>query len=86
MVITDETQDPNAYVAPTAKYIVLFYDNQGKLASQTDLSSSFDANTSVMNMASDKDGNLVILAQSFDQVTYESAFMLFSFDTEGKQL
>ena len=86
MVITDETQDPNAYVAPTAKYIVLFYDNQGKLASQTDLSSSFDANTSVMNMASDKDGNLVILAQTFDQVTYESAFMLFSFDTEGKQL
>lgn len=86
MIATDETQDPNAPVAPTAKYIVLFYDNQGKLVSQTDLSSSFDANTSVMNMASDKDGNLVILAQTFDQATYESAFMLFSFDTEGKQL
>jgi len=86
MVITDETQDPNVNVAPTAKYIVLFYDNQGKLTSQADLSSSFDANTSVMNMASDKDGNLVILAQSFDQVTYESAFMLFSFDTEGKPI
>ncbi|MEI8198785.1 MAG: hypothetical protein WCG21_01890 [Eubacteriales bacterium] len=86
MVITDETQDPNAYVTPTAKYIVLFYDNQGKLISQADLSSSFDANTSVMNMASDKDGNLVILAQSFDQVTYESTFLLFSFDTEGKSI
>lgn len=86
MAVTDETQDPNAYIPPSVKYIVLFYDNQGTLTSQADLSSFFDVNTSVMNMASDKDGNLVILAQTFDQETYESAFMLFTFDTEGKSV
>ena len=84
MVITDGTKDPNVNVPPPVKYIVLFYDHQGKLTSQANLSSFFDVNTSVINMASDTDGNLVILAQTFDQETYESTFMLFSFDTEGK--
>ena len=86
MEITDGTAGMDDYVAPQVKYIVLFYDNEGKLTSQTDLSDTFTVNDSVMNMACDAEGNMVILTQSYDQVTYESAYLLYSLDTDGKQI
>ena len=81
--VTDGTTDPGEYVQPMTKYFILFYDNLGKLVSQTDLSSYFDVNTSIMNMLADQDGNLVILAQTYDPVTYAASFQLFKFDTDG---
>ena len=84
--IPQETQDPNAGTAPQTKYIVLFYDNQGKLLSQADLTSTFGPNDYVMNMTGNADGNLIVMAQTYDQVTYEATFLLYTFDTEGKQI
>jgi len=85
-VITDGKTGTDEYAAPQVKYIVLFYDNEGKLTSQTDLSDTFTANDNIMNMACGADGNMVILTQSFDAVTYESAYLLYSLDTDGKQI
>jgi len=84
--VPEETQDPNAGTTSQTKYIVLFYDNQGKLLSQADLTSTFGPNDYVMNMTGNADGNLVVMAQTYDQVTYEATYLLYTFDTEGKQI
>ena len=86
MVVPDETTDPNAYTQVPTKYIVLFYDNQGNLTSQTDLSSNFTADSYVMSMTGSTDGHLLLLSQSYDSVTYETNYLLYTFDTKGTRI
>jgi len=90
-VTTEETMLPvdeptDGYYENTTKYFILFYDKEGSLVSQIDISDTFDANTYVMNMGCNADGNLVLLTQGYDEVTYEATFLLYSFNTDGKQL
>lgn len=66
------------------KYIVLFYDNSGKLSSQVDISSAFDSSDNVINMTCDSEGHLAVLASGYEEATFESSFSLHVFDTAGK--
>ncbi len=83
---TDSTDSTGTDAVQQTKYFILFYDKDGKLASQTDLSGLFDANSYIMNMTSTPDGNLLILAQAYDPVTYDATYLLYTFSSEGKQV
>jgi ABC-type glycerol-3-phosphate transport system substrate-binding protein len=79
------TDATGADAVQQTKYFILFYDKDGKLTAQTDLSSLFDANSNIMNMSASPDGNLLILAQSVDSVTNDVSYLLYTFDSDGKQ-
>jgi multiple sugar transport system substrate-binding protein len=67
-----------------SKFYVLLYNTEGALESTTDISGSVDANGYIMTLSADKDGNLVVLVNTYDMDTGASLFELVTLDPSGK--
>jgi ABC-type glycerol-3-phosphate transport system substrate-binding protein len=97
--ITDETidpeevdpeyyeEDPYSY-QQSIKRILYIYDLAGNRISEVDLSflTKNAGDAYMQNIKGDGQGNIAILMQSYDQVTYESSTELIVIDTTGKEI
>lgn len=67
-----------------SEYYVLMYDKTGALTATINVGADFDANTYLMNIAVDANGNLSALVQKYDEVKSESSNFLYSFNADGQ--
>ena len=70
-------------ISGTSKYYIQHYDNSGQLFSQTTLEDAIGLDAILVDIAEDVDGNLHILAQSYNEITEKIVSELFTFDSKG---
>lgn len=83
--VTDETV-PAGDISANGynKFFVLLYNTEGVLESTTDISSCVDANGYIMTLTADKDGNLVVMVNTYDMDTGATLYELVTLDKAGK--